>query len=180
VAKRRERCRFCGGLFVPDPRLKGRQYACRKPECQRERHRENCAQWNEAHCDQFRDRYPQTRAWLKARPGYIAQYRAGHPEAREKHRRDEQERRRRRRAAAVDIQDALSMQALADQEVESATGRVDIQDSLWSYLFSARGLTTDKARVDIQDSMASPLPRPYSSAKEIRQCAECERERQGL
>ncbi len=37
--RRRQRCRFCGELFHPDPRLKGKQYACSAPQCQLERKR---------------------------------------------------------------------------------------------------------------------------------------------
>ena len=38
-------CRFCRRWFRPDPRLGVRQYACSRPECQRERHRRNCVDY---------------------------------------------------------------------------------------------------------------------------------------
>jgi len=40
---RKRPCRFCRRWFRPDPRLGTRQYACSRAECQRERHRRNCA-----------------------------------------------------------------------------------------------------------------------------------------
>lgn len=109
----RRQCRFCGSLFPPDPRLKGRQSACSAPDCQRERHRLNCAAWNELHRDQHRGRYPETRAWLDRHPAYLADYRREHPEAAERHRTAERERLRRRRRAWLDIQDSILVQVLA-------------------------------------------------------------------
>ena len=176
---RRRRCRFCGELFVPDRRVK-EQFTCGDPDCQRERHRLSCARWNKAHQDQFHGRYALTRAWLQDRPGYLSAYRTEHPEAREKHRHTEQERRRRRREAAVDIQDAISMQAPVGQEVESVYGRVDIQDAIWRYLFVVIGLMADKGRVDIQDETESRTLPLYASGKEIWQWAKRDRERAGV
>jgi hypothetical protein len=45
--KRRRRCEVCHELFDPEPRSSGRQRTCRRPECQKERHRENCRTWRE-------------------------------------------------------------------------------------------------------------------------------------
>lgn len=39
------RCRNCRRLFRPHPRVKDRQHTCSRPECQRERHRQGCADW---------------------------------------------------------------------------------------------------------------------------------------
>lgn len=41
----RSRCRNCGCLFRPDPRVGKRQHTCRALACQRERHRRSCADW---------------------------------------------------------------------------------------------------------------------------------------
>ena len=45
VRGKRRRCRFCNQLFVPDPRLKGRQIACSAPDCQRQRKEAGQEQW---------------------------------------------------------------------------------------------------------------------------------------
>ncbi len=179
MPKRRKRCRFCGELFTPNPRLKGKQYACRKPECQRQRHRANCREWNHAHRDHFRGRFPQTRAWLDRHPGYFAEYRRGHPAAADRHRDAERERLRRRRGTVLDIQDSIWLQTHMEQRVGSSYGPLDIQDSFSSYLFFIIGLSASYRALDKQDSIAPPLPRLYSSGKEIWQWARRERERQG-
>ena len=44
---RRRRCQFCKQLFTPDPRVGRRQLTCCAPDCQKERHRLNCAAWHE-------------------------------------------------------------------------------------------------------------------------------------
>jgi hypothetical protein len=46
--RRRKRCKFCGELFWPNPRIGKKQYSCSKPECQQKRQRLNCKQWHEA------------------------------------------------------------------------------------------------------------------------------------
>ena len=171
---RRRRCRFCGKLFVPDRRVKG-QFTCGGADCQRERHRLSCARWNAEHRDHFRGRYVLTEQWLAERPGYLARYRAEHPDAREQHRRAEQERRRRRRLAAVAIQDAISLQSLEDQGVNSDYAPVDIQDAIWRYLFVVIGLIADKGRLDIQDETDSRALPLYAFGKEIWRWAQRER-----
>lgn len=40
-------CRICGCWFLPDIRAGSRQVVCSKHECQRERHRRNCADWHD-------------------------------------------------------------------------------------------------------------------------------------
>jgi len=39
-------CRICRKWFRPDPRVGSRQRTCSNPECQRERHRRDCADWH--------------------------------------------------------------------------------------------------------------------------------------
>jgi len=177
MARRRKRCRFCKELFLPDARLKGRQYACGKSDCQKERHRQNCAAWNSAHSDQFEGRYPDTLAWLARHPGYLAEYRLSHPDAAEEHRRAERERLRRRRSALLAIQDSIQIQVLVAQGFEASQPLLDIQDSISSQLFILIGLNASLGPLDIQDSMAPSLRRLYSSGKEIWQWAKRDRER---
>jgi hypothetical protein len=42
---RKRPCSICRKWFLPDVRQKGRQVTC-SPECQKERHRRQCAKWN--------------------------------------------------------------------------------------------------------------------------------------
>ena len=180
MASRRKRCRFCGVLFSPNPRLADRQYACGSDKCQKERHRRNCSAWNDEHRDQFEDRYEVTRIWLTDHPGYLAGYRRSHPAAAEEHRRAERDRLRRRRAAALDIQDSIRLQALCGEGLKVPQLLSDIQDSIWRQLFVPLALSARYRSLDMRDSMAPPLLPLYSAGKEIWQWAKRERERAGV
>jgi hypothetical protein len=180
MAMRRKRCRFCGELFGPDPRLKNRQHTCRKEECQRERHRQNCTSWNREHQDQFVGRYRETLAWLADHRGYLGEYRRTHPEAAGEHRVAERERLRRRRAAQLDIQDSIRLQALVEQGFSSRQPRLDIQDSIWRQLFVFIGLNVHQRSLDKQDSMPLPLPRLYASGEEVWRWAKHDRRHASL
>jgi hypothetical protein len=158
---------LCGRLFSPDRRAAEMQYACGDGACQRERHRRNCAAWNDAHREQFRGRNGDTKAWLAEHPGYLAAHRRAHPEAAERHREEERKRRKRRREAAVAIQDERLVLSLAGKEVKSSYDGVAIQDAIRSHLFVSIGLATVKDRVDIQDPMALRLPALYSLGREV-------------
>jgi hypothetical protein len=166
--RRRKRCRFCARLFNPDPRLKGRQYACATPECQGQRKAANQRRWLVLNPGYFKGRYPKTRLWLAAHPGYLACYRREHPEALQ---RDSEGRRRRHRIArsdGADIQVAKSLQGPVSKALapflEEPSG-ADMQDSILpemvlTALFSASYLR--RARADIQDPIATPPPADYA------------------
>lgn len=52
---KKRRCSVCSRWFQPDVRLAGRQHACGKAECQRERHRRACKAWHERERDDEQD-----------------------------------------------------------------------------------------------------------------------------
>jgi hypothetical protein len=56
--RRRRRCRICGELFTPDPRVGDRQRVCSRPACQEARIKETQA------------------SWRKRNPGYFIAWRA--------------------------------------------------------------------------------------------------------
>lgn len=87
VRKCQQNCRYCGRLYVADPRLDLRQKSCRRDTCRRNRKRESQKAWVQKNPDYFRGRYANTKAW------------------REKHK-DARTRGRRRPQAPV-IQDAI-------------------------------------------------------------------------
>ena len=120
---------FLSLSFLPDGRTKGKQYACRKSECQKRRKKENQAAWLARHPGYLKGRYPNTRKWLDGHPGYLTDFRVQHPEAREKHVSAERERRKRRAELAVDIQDLKSLQDIESKGVTGDLPSVDIQDS---------------------------------------------------
>jgi hypothetical protein len=143
---RRKRCRFCKELFCPDPRIKARQIACSKRECQRARKKENQDSWVARHSDCFTKRYVNIKAWRQQHPDYQRRWRREHPEVRT---RDNQGRRQRRKLAHLaraEIQDSISLQKPIKKAVKPylvRAGGAEIQDSILPQLiflsvFSAR------------------------------------------
>lgn len=59
---RRKRCCICQDLFWPHPRVKTRQRACRKPECQKARRAQTQKTWREKNRDYWRARRLQQRS----------------------------------------------------------------------------------------------------------------------
>jgi hypothetical protein len=83
---RRKRCVWCQTLFKPDPRSKGRQKYCSKPECQRKRQRQNERQWRLSNPECLAYQRQQSRQWHRTRPDYSRQRRAQNPEVVEQNR----------------------------------------------------------------------------------------------
>ncbi len=76
---RRKRCRWCGELFEPDSRTKGRQRYCSKPECQTKRQRLNEKTWRIKNPDCLDYQRGQSRLWHKAHPEYSRRRRIKNP-----------------------------------------------------------------------------------------------------
>jgi hypothetical protein len=89
-------CVCCGFLFTPCKNVPGQKY-CGKTECRRHRR----ATWQreklKKDTDYRENQKEAQRLWREKNPGYMASYRASHPDYRER----EQERCRRRRIAPV-------------------------------------------------------------------------------
>jgi hypothetical protein len=69
-------CEVCQDYFIADQRVGDRQRVCGKPACKKERKRRAQRRWVEQNPGYFRGRYPNTKDWLAAHPGYLRQYRA--------------------------------------------------------------------------------------------------------
>ena len=79
---RRKRCCFCPDLFWPHPRVKTRQRACRKPECQKARRAQTQKAWREQNPDYWTARRLRLRsAAAKAAQQAAAAARNGRPVA---------------------------------------------------------------------------------------------------
>ena len=76
---RQRRCRWCGELFTPDPRTKGRQRYCSKPACQTKRQRLNESAWRIKNPDCLDYQREQSRCWHKDHPDYNHKRRLKHP-----------------------------------------------------------------------------------------------------
>ena len=71
-----KRCRFCERPFRPHPKVKDRQYACRRPDCQWIRQKQNNIDWLEQNPVNYKDWYQDYgKAWNKNNPDYQRQYR---------------------------------------------------------------------------------------------------------
>jgi len=57
VPSRKRPCCICRKWFLPDVRQKKRQRTCDNPECRREHHRRQCAQWNEKNKESSKSNY---------------------------------------------------------------------------------------------------------------------------
>ena len=117
--RRRKRCRFCGSLFLPDPRLGSRQISCSKSQCQEARKRANQEDWLRLHPGYFWGRYPKLKPWHAAHPGYLAEYRRKHPEKTARDNGLRKERHELARKGLADIQDSIRLQAPVVKRLES-------------------------------------------------------------
>jgi hypothetical protein len=113
----RRRCKDCGRLFVPSPRVGERQSYCRRKECQRTRKRlwtREKLRRDEAY------RLNQARAqksWRERNPGYWKRYREKRPEYAERNREAQKMRNRRRRTKeASDFASIANMDAIRDEK----------------------------------------------------------------
>jgi len=85
-ATRRRRCQFCGELFDPDPRTKGRQRYCSKDACQTKRQRQNEKAWRLNNPECLQEQYERSRIWYKDHPDYSRQRRLTNPQVLEENR----------------------------------------------------------------------------------------------
>lgn len=71
-----KRCLFCRRSFTPHPKVKDRQYACRRAVCQRIRQKRNHIDWLERFPVDYKDWYQDYgKAWNQNNPDYQRQYR---------------------------------------------------------------------------------------------------------
>ena len=94
---RQKRCRWCGALFEPDPRTKGRQRYCSKPACQTIRQRQNEQTWRMENPDCLDYQREQSRRWYNAHPDYSRLRRLENPRLLVKNRNDTRVRMRKTR-----------------------------------------------------------------------------------
>jgi len=85
---RRRCCQWCGELFNPDPRTKGRQRYCSKPACQTKRQRQNESTWRIKNPDCLDYQREQSRLWYKTHPDYSRKRRTENPRLLIKNRND--------------------------------------------------------------------------------------------
>ncbi len=69
-----KRCHYCGGLFIPDPRVGHRQKAC-SIACQRLRKKENNRAFTEKNPGYWSERYEEIKQWRQRHPDYQRRWR---------------------------------------------------------------------------------------------------------
>jgi hypothetical protein len=77
---KQRRCPVCRRLFIPDPRVKGRQKTCGRQECRREQKQRFDEQWRSENREYFRGMYPQQKQAYGTRAEYRRRYRKEHPD----------------------------------------------------------------------------------------------------
>jgi hypothetical protein len=131
MAEQTNCCEICNESFTPDPRVGDRQHVCSKLSCQQERKRRSQAAWLNRNPGYFKGRYPNTKEWLEAHPGYLRTYRQ-----------------QRRITVRRDIQDELTcLKSIPSSELS------DIQDELTSYFRKHLPNGDTSLDADIQDEL---------------------------
>ena len=138
-AVKRNKCRNCGELFVPDARNRDRQKYCFKPECRKASKAASQRQWlnKPENQDYFRcpDNVRRVQQWRKDNPGY---------------------RRRQKRNRTVALQDSLNAQ---DVENTSNNHQNALQEVLIMQPSVLIGLIANFTGIALQDDMVETLLR---------------------
>ncbi|MBI4801003.1 MAG: hypothetical protein HY796_00600 [Elusimicrobia bacterium] len=129
----KKRCRYCRDWFIPDPRTP-HQKTCSKPACRKKRIEQAQKNWVKKNPYYFGNDYMRVKQWLKAHPGYLAKYRAAHPEYVAKDNQNRGLRRQRLKRRSADIQDTFRLK-----------------------LAGIIGLLTRPVCADIQENIAAPF-----------------------
>lgn len=146
-AIKRNKCRNCGELFVPDARNRYRQKYCFKPECRKASKAASQRQWlnKPENQDYFRcpDNVRRVQQWRKDNPGY---------------------RRRQKRNRTVALQDSLNAQAI---ENTSNNHQNALQDVLIMQPSVLIGLIANFTGIALQDDMVETLLRLQQLGRDI-------------
>jgi hypothetical protein len=115
---RRRRCLCCGELFTPDPRTKGRQRYCSRPECQTKRQRLNELTWRIKNPDCLEYQHEQSRIWHKSHPDYSRKRRLKYPHLLVKNRNDTRLRMRKIRSQRLFDKSKVILTQLIDKQAD--------------------------------------------------------------
>ena len=118
VKRRQRRCQWCGELFEPDPRTKGRQRYCSKPTCQTKRQRLNESAWRIKNPDCLDYQRGQSRLWNKAHPEYSRLRRLEYPLISQKNRDDTRVRMRKTRSLQLFDKSKVILTQLVERQAD--------------------------------------------------------------
>lgn len=157
TATGRRPCRFCRRWFKVDPRLKDRQYACSRPECQAKRHEANAAAWLDRNPGYFRGRGEKHRLYRSEHPGAQRRWRAAHPEVRERERRARAARRRTAKVRRAVEQDSIALQLIEEPGVTPRLPAAGEHDARRAQLHVLIGLAARLCPAGEHDAIARAL-----------------------
>ena len=115
---RQRRCRWCGGLFTPDPRTKGRQRYCSRPACQTKRQRLNESFWRIKNPDCLDYQRGQSLLWHKVHPNYSRKRRMEYPRLMVKNRDDTRIRMRKIRSQRLFDKSKVILTELVEKQAD--------------------------------------------------------------
>ena len=75
-----KRCPYCSNYYPPYIRAANTQKSCRRISCLEKHKKKLQKKWKKNNPDYFCGRYVKVKAWLKKHPGYLAGFRAAHPD----------------------------------------------------------------------------------------------------
>jgi len=120
-------CPYCGKYYTPYIRAVKTQKTCGNISCKKKYKRKLQRNWKKNNPDGFCLRYVKVKVWLKKHPGYLAKYRASHPEYVRKDNRRRKLRRLKLKVKNADIQDTLLIGKI--KQIRNIKG-ADIQNTL--------------------------------------------------
>jgi len=118
IRRRQRRCQWCGELFKPDTRTKGRQRYCSKPACQTRRQRLNETAWRIKNPDCLEYQCEQSRRWHKAHPDYSRLRRLENPHLIVKNRDDTRARMRKIRSQELFDKSKVILTELVERQAD--------------------------------------------------------------
>jgi len=116
--RRQRRCLWCGELFTPDPRTKGRQRYCSGHECQTKRQRLNESAWRVDNPGCLDYQRGQSRLWHTSHPDYSRKRRLKYPRLLAKNRNDTRVRMRNIRFKRLFDKSKVILTELVDKQAD--------------------------------------------------------------
>ena len=152
---RTKRCKYCGTLFIPHPRIGTRQKTCGNLSCKKALKAENNAQWRSKNLEYYKGDYPRLKEWLSTHPRYLKEYRKHHPEYVKKNRLAQRTRDRRKKLS-LDIQAQMKQQLPEITQKLWDFSHLDIQAQLFPKSIESVFLFSTLPCLDIQAHMDMP------------------------
>ncbi len=141
---RRKHCKWCRGLFDPDPRTKARQQYCSKPACQTKRQRLNEQTWRIKNPDCMDYQREQSRLWHENHSDYSRKRRLKNPRLLVKNRNDTRIRMRNIRSQKLFDKSKVILTELVERQADKC---YLAQGSRWLMMRLTKAVTVQRLEV---------------------------------